>query len=150
MTEEIHMPMSDRQFNQSIAKQRMSSGMSAEFLTVADCYERGYSVSKPLDSNSKYDLIVDRHGELLRVQVKSAAKRQLQARIGWTTYREDIYDGGGSKPHFIQKYVAGDFDYLAIVDRVSKMVYYVPIGDLDLSKDSFTVKQVEREKYLAF
>ena len=149
-SEDIAMPMDDREFSQSIAKRRTSSGFSAELFVAADLYERGYTVSKPLDGSSKYDLVVDKDGKLFRVQVKSSTGVYIQAQIGWTKYRENVYDGKGVTEHVIRKYNEGDFDVLAIYQRNSKTVYYVPVSDLDLSKSSFQVKQTERDRYLVF
>lgn len=148
MTDVISMPMDDHEFNRTVAAQRASSGLSAEMLAVVDCVDRGYGVSRPFDKQSKYDLIVDRgNGDLVRLQVKSAAKRSLQARIGWTVYRDSIT---GLQSRFVKKYTSNDFDYLVIVDRPTQQVYYVPVSDLDLTKDSFTVKLADKQRYQEF
>lgn len=144
------MPMDDREFSQEISKRRTAAGFSAEMFVAGDLYERGYLVSKPLDGSTKYDLIVDRHGELLRVQVKSVTGKYLQVQIGWTRYRENIYDGRGVTGHVVRKYNDSDFDILAAYHRPTKTIYYVPVGDLDMSKAAFQIKQADREKYLAF
>lgn len=117
---------------------------------AADLIERGYTVSRPLVEGTKYDLISDKDGKLLRIQVKSSAGVYIQAQIGWTKYRENIYDGKGVTEHVTRKYNEGDFDVLAIYHRSSKTAYYVPVSDIDLSKSTFQVKQTERDRYLIF
>lgn len=154
MTEEIEktaaMPMDDREFNQSVGKNRVAVGFAAEMFVAAHMYELGYSVSRPLDGSTKYDLIVDTGNSLVRVQVKSVGGVYIQAQIGWTVYKENIYDGRGVTSHVVRKYKDSDFDVLAIYHKQTKLVYYVPVGELDLSKDAFQVKQADREKYLRF
>lgn len=148
--ETISMPMDDREFNQAVARSRVSTGYSAEMSVAADLFERGYIVSKPLSEGTKYDLIVDVLGTLKRVQVKSSSGVYIQAQIGWTKYRENVYDGKGVTEYVTRKYNEGDFDVLAIYHRPSKTVYYIPVSDIDLSKSTFQVKQTERDRYLVF
>lgn len=149
MTEQdgIAQPMTDREFNSLVAKRRMSTGMAAEMRVAADLFSRGYTVAKPLDGIQKYDLIIDKEGTLLKVQVKSSTGKYPQGAIGWTVYKEDIYNGKGVTQHVVRKYNKGDFDILAIYHVLTGIVYYVPIADLDLTKASFSVKMADRDKY---
>lgn len=151
MTEqEIAMPMDNREFNQMVGMARMATGFSAELRVAADLYERGFSVAKPMDGSTKYDLIADNQGKLIRVQVKSSGAKYIQAFIGWTVYKENVYDGKGVTAHVVRKYNDVDFDVLAIYHRMTSTIYYVPVEDLDLSKPSFQVRQSERERYSGF
>lgn len=47
-------------------------GAITELFVSAHLMSLGYVVSQPLTQDSKYDLIVDVHGKLLRVQVKTS------------------------------------------------------------------------------
>lgn len=47
-------------------------GAITELLVAAHLMSLGYNVSQPLTQDSKYDLIVDVHGKLLRLQVKTS------------------------------------------------------------------------------
>lgn len=47
-------------------------GHAAELRLALELQERGYTVSKPLCDAAGYDLIVDTHKALLRVQVKAS------------------------------------------------------------------------------
>ena len=49
-------------------------GIVTELLVAAYLMDLGYNVSQPLSQDSKYDLIVDVDGLLLRLQVKTARK----------------------------------------------------------------------------
>lgn len=152
MTEllDVAQPMTDREFNQMVGKRRMSTGMAAEMAVASDLFSLGYIVSKPLDGVQKYDLIVDKDGQLLRVQVKSSTGKYPQGWIGWTKYSENIYDGKGVTAHVVRKYVESDFDVLAIYHVATKEIFYVPVEDLDLTKSNFSVRIGDRAKYLEF
>jgi hypothetical protein len=140
--------MTSAEFNKNIASQRMSTGMMCEAIVIADLYGRGYSVSKPFDGISKYDLIVDRNGELSKIQVKAASRHALQAAIGFTKFK--INSAGMYEYYDDVKYGSLDFDFLAMVDRVSHIVYYVPMEDIDLTKKMVYIKANDKEKYKNF
>src|SRR5688572_22511690 len=114
----VSFPMEDREFNQMVARSRMFTGMSSEALCIADCYSRGYVVSKPFDGVQKYDLIVHNGVKLLRLQVKTISQSG-QIPIGYTKYTEDTY-GKGLQERVLAKYDGSEFDFLAAVDRNSK------------------------------
>ncbi len=143
------MPMSDREFNRKVASDRAHLGSLAEVLVAADCYRRNYDVFIPLVHVPKgYDIIVDRPSGLVKIQVKMAS-RNMQVDIGWLWYKENYVDG---KIVIVErvKYVPGDFDYLAGVDRDTSEVFYIPADDFDYTKAKFTIKKELKEKYLKF
>ena len=47
-------------------------GIATEITVAAYLLQLGYNVSQPFCQDSKYDLIVDANGKLLRLQVKTA------------------------------------------------------------------------------
>lgn len=143
---EIHQPTDDREFNRTVAKDRMFLGMFAENQVAADLYLRGYRVMRPLDGVSKYDLVADISGRFVRIQVKILSKT-YQVQIGTIRYTENRYDGKGRQPYVEAKYDKGDFDVLALVDRDTKVVYYVPVGELDFTKTNLTLDKSDRMKY---
>lgn len=49
-------------------------GCYAEVLFSAECTKRGYIVSKPMLDSSPYDIVVDTHKGLFKVQVKFTSK----------------------------------------------------------------------------
>jgi len=146
---EVAMPLTDREFNVQVASHRMSIGMASEMMCAADCFSRGYVVSKPLCGDSKYDLIVDRQGVLLRVQVKTLSHSN-QIPIGYTKYYEDTY-GKGSYAKSMPKYDGTEFDILAAVDRETKIVYYLPVEEVDFSKANVSLGLTsDRDRYRNF
>lgn len=140
-------PVDDSDFRRVAARSRAAKGSWAELTVAADCVKQGFSISVPFYPE-KYDLIVDcRDGRLLRVQVKMAAKGTRRGSIGWTIIKYD-YQRGAYRPVVTTKYTEGEFDVLAIVDRDTSEVYYIPAADIDFTKSNFSVSDSGREKYL--
>lgn len=52
-------------------------GVASEMMVAAEFAKHGFTVSFPLGGVSPYDLIVERHGRLWRVQVKTAARQSV-------------------------------------------------------------------------
>lgn len=145
---EIVMPMDDREFRQAVASSRVSLGMFSEMTCAADCFSRGYLVSRPLADGSRYDLVVDRNGSLERVQVKTMSKTG-SVPIGILKYKHDTY-GKGVYDYTIAKYSGSEFDFLAAVDRDTKIVYYIPVVEIDFTKANVPLGKNIRERYLTF
>lgn len=142
------MPTDDREFNVAVKNSRMSTGMSSEMLVASDLFARGYQVSKPLAGDTRYDLIVDRHGTLSRVQVKTIS-RGSQIPIGFVKYTEDTY-GRGVQQRTMPRYTGSEFEFIAAVDRDTKMVYYIPSSEIDFKKANIPFGKTARERFLDF
>lgn len=142
-------PLDDGDFRRRVTADRRHKGAWAEAVVIADLLERGYIPSVPT-LPAVYDLVVDRNGEFLRVQVKlGSTGRTMLASIGWTSYRYD-YAKGAYRPTVQTKYDSTSFDYLAAVDRGTREVFYVPVEDIDFKKSSFSFNRENREKYSKF
>jgi hypothetical protein len=78
---------------------------------MLDALRRGYHVSVPLEG-AAYDLIVDRNGELLRVQVRSTSScdGKILARLRDST--------------------SASVDVLAVYDIASGKTYWVPFSKI--------------------
>jgi len=49
-----------------------TKGTISEQVIITDLLKKGYSVSKPVGDNDRYDLILDANNNLIRLQVKTA------------------------------------------------------------------------------
>lgn len=117
-------PLTDAEFIATVNQDKNIINSYGVMLTAADCVRRGYSVSKPLFGlGIEYSLIVDRGGTLDRIQVRVAGKRGYQVAYG----NPDNYD------------------FLAIVDRYSSRVYYVPTWFIDRDKPAFFLAKENRD-----
>src|SRR5205807_7693933 len=78
-------------------------GEIAEALFIALATALGFVVSRPFGENCRYDFILDWHGRLSRVQLKSA----------WTRDPRGLYQiGCRCGPRRGRPYTAGDIDFL--------------------------------------
>jgi PD-(D/E)XK nuclease superfamily protein len=96
-------------------------GDLAELRVACDLVAKGYRVAIPFGEDSDYDLVVDREGNLERVQVKyaSSATGVIQVRCG----SHSLTNG---KVKRTKRYTAGSIDWLAVYDPEGGRCYYVP------------------------
>jgi hypothetical protein len=128
--------MDNKEFYALAHQNKLSLAMFSEMTVAADLYRKGHRVSKPLDNDQKYDLVLDKGGILQRVQVKTLSQNGYQVPLGHTSY---FYKDGSvdTKDHL--KYHQGHFDVLAVVDRKTGTVYYIPSSDIDYTKANFSL-----------
>lgn len=89
-----------------------TSGAISELIAGADLLRRGYDVFRALSPACSCDLIAQRGGELLRIEVRTG--RRLAA--GGLDYSKNATD-------------AGRFDHYCIVVDAGKEIVYVPALD---------------------
>lgn len=106
-------------------------GAFAELLIATLATKYGIVVSYPLFTQSKYDLIFDIKGKLLKIQVKKATKSSAN---GFPFIQ--IRLGGSGRP----KYTANDYDYLAMVyeDNIWFLPYSYTDNKTSMSFSIFT------------
>lgn len=79
-------------------------------LQVATAFtERGYQVSLPLVPDSRYDMIVDIHGKLIRLQVKTCKAKEDNAYIEFATSTSHTNTQGTINHSYTDK----EIDYFA-------------------------------------
>ena len=142
-------PVSDVDFRRRVGTNNRTKGAWAEAIVIADLLDKGYIASVPT-LPVVYDLIADRDGELLRVQVKlGSTGATMSAALGWTKVEYD-HIRGVYRPTVTTKYKAADFEYLAVVDRKTREVLYVPAADIDFTKAQMYFSKERRAKYIEF
>ena len=102
-------------------------GITTEIYVAAYLLSLGYNVSQPLCQDSKYDLIVDVNGKLLRLQVKTARitdKNSITFNCRSTTKN--------SSTHKSRSYGVDEIDYFATY--WNHKVYLVPVGQCSSEK----------------
>jgi len=72
--------------------ENLAKGALTEQKCILKCIELGYTVSKPIFDNARYDLIVDTGNKLLKVQVKTSR---------WTTDEHDAFTFNCKSTHSI-------------------------------------------------
>ena len=97
-------------------------GQIAELAVMAEAVARGYRVSIPYGEDAPYDLVVERNGQLERVQCKYVESdgRVIIVRCLCTNNWVDT------------RYTPATVDWIATYDHVSKRCFFVPssmLGD---------------------
>lgn len=74
-------------------------GLSEELLVAHEALEKGCNVSLPFGGKAKYDLLIERGGEVLKIQVKTASsndhplKQQIRGLDKYTKSQVDFFAG---------------------------------------------------------
>lgn len=107
-----------------------SKGDLGQAMVVADVLKRGYKVALPLGEDWRYDLIIQRDSELLKVQCKyvTAKNNVVKARC-------ETHDGRN-----YYKYTDRDLDYMAIYDSVSDRCYYIASSYINEGRSSISLR----------
>ena len=102
-------------------------GIVTELAVATYLIQAGYNVSQPFSQDSKYDLIVDVEGKLLRLQVKTA--RQTSENSITFNCRSTTQNVRECKS---RRYSKNDVDYFATY--WDNKAYLVPIEECSTSK----------------
>jgi len=91
-------------------------GEWAELQFMAKAAKLGFGVSKPWGDLSRYDMIIEICGHLVRVQIKSTIYRKPDG-----CYECNVKPGSTSEP-----YQSGEFDFLAVYIITEDIWYIIP------------------------
>ena len=104
------------QFITNKDKGRASLGIAIGYFS-----SNGYTVSIPLNDTQDYDLIVDKYGKLMKVQVKSTS-----CKTKYGNYQVALKSCGGTKGKTYNTLIDTKIDLLCIVtDNID--IYVIPI-----------------------
>jgi PD-(D/E)XK endonuclease len=117
-----------------------AQGNLGEARAIYELTKLGYVVSKPLNVNNKYDLIVDSGESLQKVSVKTSYNKTKSG-----AYEVAIRtSGGNSSKNNIRLRSEGDFDLLFVM-LDNNECYLIPESALSNARNSITVGNKYRE-----
>lgn len=90
-------------------------GDLGQAMVMADALKRGYKVALPLGEDWRYDLIILKKDDLLRIQCK-----YVESTDGVIKVRCETHDGRN-----YYRYKQKDLDYIAVYDKITDKCYYV-------------------------
>lgn len=96
-------------------------GELSEAFIVAKLLEAGYSVSRPIGDNQRYDLIIDSDGELYKVQCKTA-NVEANGSISFPLCSTYAHRGGARKNYLNQ------VDFVMAYCSETGEVYWEEVG----------------------
>lgn len=88
--------------------------------------ELGYTISKPLSQDTKYDFVLDVKGKMFRIQVKSTSSRNTKRGIKLFAYNALICSGRSVKKIYSEKQI----DYVAVYVVPCDTWYLIPIAEI--------------------
>jgi hypothetical protein len=101
-------------------------GDLAELMVAADLRRRGYKIALPYGEDWDYDLIIERHGRLERVQVKHFTSDGNTIHV--RCYSKSLTNGRVKKT---KPYTSSTVDWIAVWDPTTMRAYYVPSSIFD-------------------
>ena len=94
-------------------------GQLTEQKCFVKCLEEGYSISKPLFDNARYDFILDTGSKLLRIQVKSSSWNEDHSAFTFNGYSQHSTGNGNKR----MKYTNKEIDYF-MTEKDGKFYLY--------------------------
>ena len=99
-------------------------GTVSELLAASYFADKGYIVSRPIDTYQEYDLIIDKDNILSRIQVKTIYWDNSKSRYLISLVTSHIR-GNGRRTN--KKYHNNSFDYLVGIEKETYALYQIPI-----------------------
>ena len=101
------------------------AGDIAEQFMIAHCLKRGWSVSKPIGDNQRYDMVLDRgDGKLLKIQTKKGTLINGVIVI-YTRSSGYRFDGEGKRILFNENYSINDVDFIGSYCNETNKCYLI-------------------------
>ena len=110
-------------------------GDLAELAVATDLLRRGHSVAFPYGEDSDYDLILDREGQLERVQVKYG-----ESRSGRLVVRCRSHSLTNGRVTATKRYTAAMIEWLAVHDGITGRCFYIPAYELGRGVNTMTLR----------
>ena len=108
----------------------IQKGDIAETQAVAELVKRGYAVSTPVSDHCPYDLVLDREGELQRVQVKHALFGEERNELRCSLKRSNPNASGTNDSY----YTEDEIDAYLLYCRKNDSLYWIDFEDAPNSR----------------
>lgn len=102
--------------------------------------EHGYNLYKPILENGKIDLIAEKNGNFIRIQIKTVSHAGNQKII---PLRKISHNMGEYK---VKRYTKEDIDYFIGVDLESYNIYILPVEFSSKYRHSISISNCDRYK----
>jgi hypothetical protein len=102
---------------------KKTKGAIAELAVAAKLLKEGWSVLFPFGENHRYDLVGEKDGKFLRVQVKYISPSNGSLTISCKS----------SNNWSVDKYTSKEVDFIAAYDSASGNIYFIPSSKLNSS-----------------
>ena len=99
---------------------KKTKGSIAELAVAARLMRDGWRVLLPYGENTRYDLVAERKGRFVRIQVKYVTPKEGKLTVNCRS----------SNNWSVLPYTAAEIDAIAVYEAGSGAIYYVPVGDI--------------------
>ncbi len=99
---------------------KKTKGSIAELRVSSDLMEKGWNVLIPFGENNRYDLVVERDGRFVRIQVKYVTPKNGAMEVNCRS----------SNNWSVRPYTCDEIDFIAAYNPEDQAVYYVPISKI--------------------
>ena len=102
---------------------KKTKGKIAELMVSAKLLEMEWKILTPLGENNRYDLVAEKDGNFIRIQVK------------YVTPTSGVLDVNckSSNNWSVLRYTPDEIDVLAVFDSINRNIYFVPVTKLNSS-----------------
>jgi len=116
----------------------------AESAVTTELLSRGYDVLRPIGDRLSYDLAIDREGDLLRLQIKTAWFNQLK-----NMYIVDNRRTRTNRRRMVRKrYSDDEFDFAILYVHEKKVFYVMPVEVFNSYASSIAVIEGQNRQRL--
>ena len=105
---------------------------------VAHLLERGWKVLLPIGENQRYDLVAERDGRFVRIQVKYVTPKRGMLEIKCAS----------SNNWSLLRYSAKDIDAIAAYDSKNENIYFIPVSNVNRSSFNLRIEQSRNNQRL--
>jgi hypothetical protein len=127
-------------------KHPVDKGDVTALVVAAALIKRGEVILLPFSQNSRYDLAVDRNGQLFRIQCKTG-RIKVTKRNPSRTIRFKVCSGGGHERRPRKAYTSDEIDAFGVYCPETGAVYLVPFAEV-AAKTEVWITEARAEKYL--
>ena len=130
--------------SQSIEKgiYRSMEGNADELIVVGKLIKMGYNCSRVDVTNSKYDAVIDKNGQILRIQIKATNTNNLSLTCGSRSGKQIDRQAKSRE----RKMTEEDCDILIGVTKESAICFVIPAKDLKLFGKNISLSKLEKYK----
>lgn len=99
---------------------KKTKGAIAEFYVCADLMKQGWRVLLPYGENNRYDVVAEKEGRFVRIQVKYTTPKNGKMYVNCQS----------SNNWSVESYTSAQIDVIAAFNPRDHHVYYVPVGEI--------------------
>lgn len=109
---------------------KKTKGSIAEMIVASRLMEKGWHVLFPFGENSRYDLVAEKDGEFLRIQVKYVTPRNGALEVNCRS----------SNNWSVDRYTKNQVDFIAAYNPKNKQVYFIPSSKFNANRITLRIE----------